>query len=407
VSLLVGWGPKRDFFYSLVCGIGNSIVRASFMTAAVGHVFTFDEILSGYRKEAEGLAVISNAGFLAKCMPIFKDYPEYMRALRHDKSVKNATAKLIDGNGVIDVKKRAPESKEFFYFAHLATCCSLFNGWELSPRDLTKEKLDAYVISAANKSVRDNAGSLWFLEDALQRADTVRVVNLLRGMGLLMFQSESCCQLSLGAGSGSRDLDAMHGIPEIRLVEKKGSAMWGGERAQSLVLKLVAAYPQAAVLIDADPGFAKHYQRLNENGSLPFRIMALNEKLDDALNLMPDKLNESGMSRFNMIVGFRIDHCMIPDVAAFFKQLVPVMAELADFVVTIGAGHGLNEFIGREEKIEEIHAYLKRKGLSPVRVRMSYGNTPEERRNNQAFGLNPIASYEILYCKLKRKLLTR
>lgn len=374
------------------------------MQQATRHVFSPEEILRGYKIEAEGLAVIAKSGALGKNLPVFENYEDYLRSVRrNDHASRAAVRKLVNAGGVIDVRSGAPEARSFFYHAHLAACCFLFNNWELSFDDLTMEKLEYLVTLAINKAMRGTNGALDPLSDPLLLTDTVRVTSLLRCMGLFTLQGDACCQLSIGAGSGSRDIEAMHYIPEIRTIEKRAAL---GASVRYISLKAIARYPAEIVLVDADEAFSEVYQRLN-TAAIPFRVVALNLLLNDALEQLPEKLDASGMKPFNVIAGFRIDHCMLPDVGDFFDRVAALMTDTADLIITIGAGHSLDEFIGRERKIGEIQAYLAGKGLTPVRIRLTSGDTPQERRRNLAFGLLPVASYEILYCKLKRKLLLR
>ena len=106
-----------------------------------------------------------------------------------------------------------------------------------------------------------------------------------------------------------------------------------------------------------------------------------------------------------MIVGIRVDHRMIDDIADFFVKLAHVMEPQADFVISVGAGYSANEFEGRVNLISGIFDHLKSKKLDPTRIILHSGNTLKESRERPAFGYVAIATHEILYCRLHREIL--
>jgi len=371
------------------------------MTDSRSHVFTYEQILTIYQKEMEGFASIVKSGFLAKNLPLFSNFSSEIS--ENEKKSLKRVKKLFKKNKVLDVEKSRGDIKEYIYGAHLVMCCALFNGSRFSIQDLTSEKLNSLIIKIVDDQVKIT-GSLRTLEDALQRADSVRVTNLLRFMGLLQdkgSRSKFIYQFSMGAGSGTRDIDSMHYIPEIMLDKD----IVNGD---SFIKMLVhPCLPAEITLNDAGNELAEHYEKLNTQFIPNIKILALNMYLDDAFDVVKGKLLSSEINLYNMFVGFRIDHCMLPDVAEFFKSVSIVMVDTADLILTIGAGHSLDEFKGREAKLNEIAQWLERKGLDVYRIRTAFGKTVEERRKNLTLGVGPIASYEILYCKLKKKLLLK
>lgn len=258
------------------------------------------------------------------------------------------------------------------------------------------------------RAVRESGDSLDKLIDKVQTADSTRTIHILRQLGLVTIDSGRVCQLSVGAGPGNRDIDAMHAVPKITISNEPNAVTSSQSSRQLLSLDTMTRHPREAVLIDNDEEFRDRYDFLNKSSSENMRLLALIDDLSTALEYLPEKLEALSMQKINMVVGFRIDHRMLPRVADFFRRLSDLIDNQSDLILTIGAGHSLDEFIGREKKLDEITTFLRRRNLKPVRVRLCVGNSPEARRTNPSFSIGPITSYEILYCKLKNSnLLSR
>lgn len=383
---------KLDF---IVLYSGNNMIDPR------SHVFTYEEILDTFKKEMEGLALIIKSGFLGENLTLFSNFNS-MISTNEKKSLK-FIKKIFKKTKILEINEYRAEFNNYIYGAHTVMCCALFSGSRFPVQNLTPDKLDALVTQIVDNKKR-STGSLGALEELLQRADSVRVINLLRFMGLLQDKGEKTkliYQFSMGAGRGTRDMDSMHYVPE--LVEYK--SITSGE--SFIKMQVIPSLPKEITLNDAGDELAEHYEKLNLQYIPNIKVLALNIYLEDAFAIMKQKVSNGEIQPYNMIVGFRIDHCMLPNVEIFFKSVSVVMAEVADLIITIGAGHSLEEFIGREAKLNEVAEWLEKRGLDVYRIRTAFGKTAEERRKNLTLGVGPISSYEILYCKLKKKLLLK
>jgi SAM-dependent methyltransferase len=227
------------------------------------------------------------------------------------------------------------------------------------------------------------------LEAKMHCADAVKSIQLLRLSGLLTRPTTGIRQLSIGAGMAIKDLRAIHLYPEISMDDKG-----------NLIFSVREDHPQDAVIVDGDPQWRKLYRDMNNCDQ--YKICACNEVSATALKKLPGKLRQREMGLRNAVFGLRIDHRMIPDAAAFFRQLVPVLDDSADLVITIGAGHGADDFAGRMKVLRELRDYLRNRGMMPVLLKMHGDGTPEEQRAGNYFGLMGHTTHEILYCSLEK-----
>ena len=155
------------------------------------------------------------------------------------------------------------------------------------------------------------------------------------------------------------------------------------------------------VLVDNDPKMEARYQKLNREKG----ILALNLDAIQAMETLRRHIDAKDAAPRDFVVTFRVDHRMIPDAVAFLKHLALIIADTADLIITIGAGHTNGEFKGRLQKLEELNALLQTHDLQPLKIRWHRGNNPSEQRQNPIFGDPTYATYEILYCKLIRSRL--
>jgi hypothetical protein len=263
-----------------------------------------------------------------------------------------------------------------------------------------------YARTMVEKLLQNGHGSLEGLKNILHRADTVRVTCLLRCLGLLKPETKRQVQLAIGAGTGERDIEAMHFHPSLEYMqEHEASPLL--RAGKSLLLGGVVNYPSEVALVDADNAFSEHYRHLNERRDLPYKVLALNSLVSDALPEITERQARGEIRPITLISGFRVDQIMFTNVAGFFAGLIPTLADISELIMTIGAGHSLEQYEGREQLMAEMSGYLSRRGMSPVRLRLAFGESAKDRRENIAFGIGPISSYEILYCKLKKNRLMR
>ena len=101
----------------------------------------------------------------------------------------------------------------------------------------------------------------------------------------------------------------------------------------------------------------------------------------------------------DFILGWRIDHQVIPDIPHFFKSILPSLSSSSklDLVITIGAGDDDDDFAGRVDTMDGIWHFLKACGLAPVRILLHGGG-----RDYPLFGDGSYATYEVMYCHLNK-----
>ena len=83
------------------------------------------------------------------------------------------------------------------------------------------------------------------------------------------------------------------------------------------------------------------------------------------------------------------------------------MDQSADLIVTMGSGHTLEDFEGRINKLKEIFDFLFKLKLNPTLIKLHGEGTTEQQRNSNSFSTRSITTYQILHCKLKKKILQK
>ena len=222
----------------------------------------------------------------------------------------------------------------------------------------------------------------------LHTMDTMRTQQLLRAFGLFTSDPEQTYQLGLGAGNGLRDAYFVHAEPWIRATDQGGRSFYslGVERRWSNHL----------VLTDSDPEYRNHYIKLN-NREFP-DIDAYNEDTKAVLSRFPD----TGFRGRNLVTALRFDHRMFPDVPGFLSLLTPCLQEECDFIVSVGSGDSIEDFIGRIEKIAEFDRVLRDADMQPVVFKFHGPGTAIKQWKSIQFGGPSATTYQMLYCKLKK-----
>lgn len=289
----------------------------------------------------------------------------------------------------------------------IVVCCSLFNNYRIAHQELRPVEIRRWVYAHVEKEIEKlGEAALNNLSVKLQLADTVRCIQLLRELGLFGRTAVSSYQLSLGAFDGARDLNGIHVESSIQINNNfsKNSSL-----AKEFVFKSNSKRSKHTVLLDADPQIKYLYQQMNAiNNNLGSHgsVLAIQGDANKTLADVASAINGGRIKKRNLIVAFRIDHRMIPDVASFFAALSKTITDSADFILSIGAGDNVEQFEGRKYKINELINFLYGRGMSPIRITMhKEDGALEQQRSNPLFGIGEIASYELIHCKLKKKLL--
>ena len=372
--------------------------------------FSGQQLASAYAIEADALGAIAMSPSFNGLIQHFSDYDGYLKSLLSDTNYLEGVRALVSPEGLVDTAIPTKELVLLFCQAQIAASAELFKGWKIPSDQLHREGM-RLLIKKSTADIIDEPGipgdippdQLGYAQkqilsgiNVIQNADTVRVVQIIRLLGLLSTPAKEIHQLSLGVGNGYRDLYGIHIIPRVTLSEVMPSRSYCFDTSES----------QAAhtVLIDNDSAQKEHFYDLNVNAR--GRLLALNEDADVSLEQLRDMQKESLLEPRNLVVCLRIDHRMIPNPEDFIRLISRVIASEAELVMTIGAGHSLSEFKGRLKCFDDLFDLLAESGHKPVRILLHGGGSSEDKRGKPNFGQLAYASYEILHCKLHRDHLT-
>lgn len=350
---------------------------------------------NGFLTEADNLAQIAQSPDFTRLLGYFENYQEFLSTGRHE-YFNNRFFEALSTDQVIDI---TGDSEDFIRLKHainFAAACDLFAGWSLSTDSLKITKLRDQV----KQSIRDLGGSQNHAGEILARklnsGDASRVIHMLKIFGWVASDMTHSQQLSLGASGGTRDRYSIHQIPAPRY--QRPNPLLREPTPEMVSFDVSRQTANNIVLVDNDPKMQHRYEKLNEEPN----ILALNLDGNHALDELKKRIANSEVEPRTFVLAFRIDHRMIPDSNEFLCRLGSVIDDAADLVVTIGAGHNVNEFKGRREKISELFTSLTQHDLKPVIIRWHSGKTLSAQRKNPVFGSPTYATYEILYCKLSK-----
>ena len=378
------------------------------MTENKWATFSGQQLVSAYALEADTLGAFAQSAAFADLVGHFGNYEDYLRLLHSDLDYQSSLKRIISDEGIVNVAVPSKELVLLFCQAQIAACTELFKGWEIPSSQLNRQGM-RLLINESTGALRDvpNVPTNVPMEklsspqrqilsavNVLQNADTVRVIQITRLLGMLTTFAEDTHQLSIGVGNGYRDLYGIHMIPKVTMNDLP---------SKSFVFDTQDKQAAHTVLIDNDPMQGEHFQQLNSRESET--VLALNQEADESLKHLREAINESQLARRNLVACLRVDHRMIPDPKGFLELLAGVIASKADLVMTIGAGHNLSEFEGRLKCFDSLFSLLIDLGHKPVRVILHKGGSLEQKRRTPAFGQLAYTSYQILYCKLDRDLL--
>jgi len=355
--------------------------------------------LQGFYSDAEGLSSIYNSGKFVKILEYFKDYESFITNRYKEINPNKLVKKFSNDTGIINTSTSENELREIFCIAHVASCCAIFSEWKIPYSSLDKEELHKIITNNLLPSEGLSKQDIRFLGNRLGLSDTIRSIQILRLLGLFKNKSSNIRQISFAAGAGYRDMRGFHPTP---VITKNSNALNLAEK-ETLNFQLEQVEPETLVLVDNNTLLKERYDQLTKDN--PGKILGIVDDADKAISAMPKIFEENNWLPFNCIVGIRIDHRMIPDVKKFITSLIPIMDDTADLIISVGSGDKIEDFIGRKAVMKKIFDYLKNKKLSPVKITMHGGDTIEEQFSSPSFGASNFTTYELLYCKLKRKKL--
>lgn len=353
----------------------------------------YPKIYSEFLLEAYLFADFLRDANLKKIFADFGDFNRYLKTRSKTIKANTKVAALSKGTNILHAKNANRELRDILSYAHFSACCELFNGWSFNCLGDTKKDLAiflehylSHLKSADEKTINDT-----YLRIAT--ADSARIIVLLKLLGVLQPDTSKKHILSFGAASGVKELYATHTIPKIDgFIDNKNPGMFRMNFSRRI------EWPKQTVLIDYDTHWRTHYENITLNH--PANILGIIQEFETAIAGLPKRLQEQNMELADLVLGWRIDHQVIPNAKAFFKSIVPSLSSKSklDLIVTIGAGDDDADFAGRIKTMDDIWSFLTDSGFSPVRIIMH-----DNGRETPLFGHGSYATYEIIHCRLNKK----
>ena len=357
----------------------------------------YSKIYSEFLSEANMFADYIYDGDFDKILSDFNDFNRYL--IKRTKKIRANTkvAALSKGTNILSAKNAGGELKSILSYAHISACCELLNEWTFNCSGDIKKDLPGFLEQHLSHLKSADSETINKIYLRIATADTVRIIVLLKLLGLLQPDTSKKRVLSYGAASGVKELYATHTVPRIEsLIENQNQHKFQLNFTRTL------QWPKQTVLIDYDKHWETHYKNLASEH--PANVLGILNEFDDAIVNLPQTLLDNNMEQADLVFGWRIDHQVIPDVPAFFKSLVPSLSSKSnvDFVITIGAGDDDEDFAGRVHTMDEIWSFLKEHRLNPVRIILYDGS-----RDFPLFGHGSYATYEVIHCQLDKKKMKR
>jgi hypothetical protein len=363
------------------------------------YYISLNELINAYLIEASGLSKIISTPQSSELLRQHNDYEAFLITnSRKNKQSKDFNSYLTGKNGIIYSNDPHPLFKHALYSAHISSCCELFNGHRYTKLQLESTNF-SYIIKNWLQQYDGNKVMIARLSSALHMMDAVRTIQILRVLSLVTIRTHNILQLSIGAGPADKDITAIHSLPKITLSPSKTP------EESELLFEMLSVSTKNIVISDIDPQRKEQYSKLtNEDNS---NIIALNIDTYDALAESSSLIKHDKIQPRNLFVALRIDHRMLPDIKLFFKLLWQCMDQSADLIITMGSGHTIEDFEGRIHKINEIFDFLFKLKLKPTLLKLHGKGTLEQQQNSNSFSTRSITTYQILYCKLKKKILQK
>lgn len=355
--------------------------------------------LKGYTVEATRFIDIIESMQLQRVLSLFSDYRRFLKKRRRLFTSSRIVQRAVQTAGRIDLSRPDAALREIGEVAQIAACCELFKGWDIPLSVMNRKDFQDYVAGTVQRLLASSTTTANKIAARLHIADAVRTIQILKLCSLVQMDGRHWRQLSLAAGPGNKDLAGIHIVPEMFPSDGAGNRVTHKE-PRYVRCNTEIVHPKNVVLIDNDPFVSATYRDYNE--SQPHKIIALNQDFHNAIADLPGLLSDKQFGLRNMILAIRIDHLIIPDVAAFFSQLLPVIEPDAILIITMGSGNNLEEFQGRMALMEKLHAHLRRKKMAPLHFQMHAGDNLEQHWRSPCFGIQSIATFEMLFCKLDR-----
>ncbi len=363
------------------------------------HDFSVDNFynlaVAGYRYELRRLVSVVLSDQFRKTLPTFIKKKK-LAILERRGAFKTRLQNPVLHNGFsMQVGDAVNEDWPFYHHIDLAAACSFFEHWTIPVAELNDEQVEKYLEMSLAKDTGTKQEVATRIAERLNRADTMRVSMALKLLGLLPHESYRFKQLSLGAFLGNRDIEFMHQQPTIT-----PSSPLGGKAIPPLTFGTTSHDARDIVLVDLDPSISQRYAELNLNSQ--GRVLAINDDVLAGLNILHSDIEKGNKKPRDLVVLFRLEPMMLPNVDLFFEHLSKVIDHHAKFIMTVGAGDDNEAYRQRKDKMDEIGGKFSDKGFRVERLKWCNGETPEEQRERPLMGIGNYCSYDIIYSEIVR-----
>ena len=349
--------------------------------------------IEGYSYELKALIKLFQSDVGSEIISLFSDYESFVKEKRSDILGDN-TLQTLANNNLIDATTPTSVASKLFACANLAASCEVFNGWSMPLSAIDLSRADEYLNMAISDAVNTQTNLGQNMAVRLNNSDTVRVIQILRLLGILETGSE-CYQLATGSSIGIRDRIATHITPKISINHFLNNA--------PVQFSTVKANSNNIVLIDNDPNMKTAFEQLSISDS---NIHTINKDMYIGLDEAAKSITNNELKPRTLVTAYRLEPRAYADTSLYLSKIGGTIAAEADFITTIGSGDTDEEFKNRKQVIDDLYADLVNRGMEPIRIKMYKGETTKQQRFNPLFGLNQYASYDILYCKLKKACFT-
>lgn len=360
---------------------------------------TKENVTKGVRVEIDGLCAIAELDIFPKLLKYITDYEHFISVERNHIYAKKKIQKIFN-NGVLDQNNKSLIIREIYCTSHLIACCELLKGTTLDITALNRNT----AATLTDNILKFFNNNYYEIDYRLHTIDAVRTMQILRIMGLITKPVKNIRQLSLGAADGMKDIRAIHLLPSF---QKVNSTAISSKSAIDTLYKfdVIEQHAEDIIIVDGDPTRKEAYEQFNNDSS--HNVLAINNDSMPTLKELPGIMQRNQLPLRDLVVGLRVEHRMIPSVKDFFRALKNSIADISDLIITIGSGQSLEDFDGRTSLLKNMFSELTQLGMKPVIIKLHGQGSLEQQYQDHKFGLAGITTYQILYCKLKKKLLKK
>jgi hypothetical protein len=317
------------------------------------------------------------------------NHKKYLASLKRVKAPYKAILDASKQTRILNIENLNPSIRVEVLYAITSSFCEMFKGDTINYSQLTPEIIEKSAIHALPQE--DKLGDKQNLKilTIISFMDAYRTISILRAFRLVGRTSNHMYQIALGAGIGNKDLYTIHQEPDVVANTIDGQ--------QLITFNLKQNKVKDIIIVDSDPCYADHFATLDREDYIHTYNM-------DTLAAIQEVAG-SNLQKRNLVTLLRADHRMIPDISQFLHKLNTIITNDCDFILTIGSGDCIEDFKGRIELVDAMFKIFEMMKLKPILIKMHKEGTIEEQWSSLSVGHPSLGTYQILYCKLDRKIL--